>query len=69
MFGTRRDTSSIAFEDQSTNAKSLYPENIRNLLTVLGEAEKNAHDGKKGVVSMGFCIDHDNKEQRCSWSV
>lgn len=45
MFGTRRDTSSIAFEDQSTNAKSLYPENIRNLLTVLGEAEKNAHDG------------------------
>ncbi|EME27171.1 hypothetical protein Gasu2_36020 [Galdieria sulphuraria] len=45
MFGTRRDTSSVVFEDQEGNTKFLYPENIRNLLTVLGEAEKNAHDG------------------------
>jgi hypothetical protein len=45
VFGTRRDTSSIVFEDQDGSTKFLYPENIRNILTVLGEAEKNAHDG------------------------
>eukprot|EP00871_Galdieria_phlegrea_P003035 jgi/Galph1/3732/GphlegSOOS_G2418.1 len=46
VFGSRRDNTSVIFDEENVSSNSfLYPENIRKLLTVLGDAERNAHDG------------------------